>query len=270
MRLGTTSYIYPSDIITNVRNLAGHTQDIELVIFEMDDRWESLPSESEIDELIYLAARYDMTYTVHLPLNVYLADHNPSISKTIKVITKTQRLKPFAYICHLESSELAASSHVSIWERQSIKSLEILLDVIGDPSKLCVENLESQAPSLLDHITDSLPVSHCIDIGHFWKKGLDPMPYLQRWLPKTRVMHIHGFEGKDHQSLAVVNSSRLDPVVDILNKHFRGVVTLEVFNEKDFLESVESFWNSLERNMRQTALARRISVGPTLKKTHRK
>lgn len=266
MRLGTTSYIYPADIITNVRNLAGHTQDIELVIFEMDERWDSLPTEAELDEMIELADKYDMTYTVHLPLNVFLADHDPCIDKTIKVIRGTRRLRPFAYVCHLESSELGASSHVSIWERQSIKSLEILIDAIGDPSKLCIENIESQAPSLMDHITDSLPVSQCIDIGHFWKKGLDPMPYMQRWLPRTRVIHLHGFDVSDHKSLSVVNFTKLDPVVDIVNKHFRGVVTLEVFNEKDFNDSVESFWNSLERNMRQTALARRISVGPTLKK----
>ncbi len=267
MRLGTTSYIYPADIITNVRRLAGQVQDIELVIFEMDERWECLPTEAELDELLEIAAKFGMTYTVHLPINVYLADHNPSIDLMIKVIKATQRLKPYAYICHLESSELAASSHVSIWERQSVKSLETLIDAIGDPSLLCIENIESQAPSLLDHITDTLPVSHCIDIGHFWKKGLDPMPYMQRWLPRARVIHIHGFEASDHKSLSVVNFAKLDPVVEIVYKHFRGVVTLEVFNEKDFLDSLDSFWNSLERNMRQTAIARRISVGPTLKKT---
>ncbi|MGD9818620.1 MAG: cobamide remodeling phosphodiesterase CbiR [Desulfomonilaceae bacterium] len=266
MRLGTTSYIYPADIITNVRKLAGQTQDIELVFFEIDDRWNSLPTDSEINELKEIASNFDMTYTVHLPLNVYLSDHHPFIEKTIKVIESTLPLNPFAYICHLESSELAASTHISIWERQSINSLEILIDVIGDPSKLCVENLETQAPSLLDHITDNLPVSYCIDIGHFWKKGLDPMPYMQRWFPRVRVIHMHGFEGSDHKSLSVVNFVKLDPIVEIINKHFRGVVTLEVFSEKDFLESVESFWNSLERIMRQTAIARRISVGPTLKK----
>ena len=266
MRLGTTSYIYPADIITNVRALAGKTEDIELVIFEMDERWDCLPTESDIDEMVELAQKHGMTYTVHLPINVFLADHNPAIKKTLKVIRATERLNPFAYICHLESSELGASSHVSIWERQSIKSLETLIEFIGDPAKLCVENIESQAPSLMDHIADLLPVSHCIDIGHFWKMGLDPMLYMQRWLPRTRVIHLHGFEGTDHKSLSVVNFTRLDPVVEIVNKHFRGVVTLEVFNEKDFVDSVESFWNSLERSMRQTALARRISVGPTLKK----
>ncbi len=266
MRLGTTSYIYPADIITNVRALAGKVQDIELVIFELDEQWDSLPSDADIDEMLDLAARYEMTYTVHLPLNVFLADHNPAIKKTVKVIHATERLKPYAYICHLESSELGASSHVSIWERQSVKSLEILIEVIGDPAKLCVENVESQAPSLMDHIADRLPVSYCIDIGHFWKKGLDPLPYMQRWLPRTRVIHLHGFEGTDHKSLSVVNFPKLDPVVEIAHKHFRGVVTLEIFNERDFQDSIESFWNSLERNMRQTALARRISVGPTLKK----
>ena len=36
-RLGTTSYIIPDEILPNVRFLAGKVQDVELVLFEVDD-----------------------------------------------------------------------------------------------------------------------------------------------------------------------------------------------------------------------------------------
>jgi hypothetical protein len=62
MRLGTTSYIYPADIITNVRRLAGKVQDVELVIFEFDEGSNSLPDDDTIAELNALSAA-DMTYT---------------------------------------------------------------------------------------------------------------------------------------------------------------------------------------------------------------
>ena len=58
-RLGTSSYIIPDDILPNVRYLAGKVRDIELVLFEVDDGQNSLPSAEVIDELIKLAALYD-------------------------------------------------------------------------------------------------------------------------------------------------------------------------------------------------------------------
>jgi len=43
-RLGTTSYVIPADILANVRHLAGKVQDVELVLFEVDDGPNNLPS----------------------------------------------------------------------------------------------------------------------------------------------------------------------------------------------------------------------------------
>ncbi len=62
MRLGTTSYIYPADIITNVRRLAGKVQDVELVIFELDEGSNGLPDDDTIAELNALSAdaRHDL------------------------------------------------------------------------------------------------------------------------------------------------------------------------------------------------------------------
>ncbi len=76
MRLGTTSYINPADIITNARKLAGRVDDIELVIFQADHE-DDLPDRDAIDELIQIASDHNMTYTVHLPLNLGLAVHRP-------------------------------------------------------------------------------------------------------------------------------------------------------------------------------------------------
>ena len=91
------------------------------------------------------------------------------------------------------------------------------------------------------------PVSCCPDVGHLWKNGHNALKYLEHWLPRARVVHLHGVAETDHQSLSVVPAAQLDPIVNTLNRHFRGVVTLEVFNKADFLSSVEMFWNSLAR-----------------------
>jgi len=80
MRLGTTSYIYPADIITNVRRLAGKVQDVELVIFEPEECSSGLPDDGTIAELNSLGAEHGMTYIVHLPLGLGLADEQASVA----------------------------------------------------------------------------------------------------------------------------------------------------------------------------------------------
>ncbi|HQC65001.1 MAG TPA: hypothetical protein PK459_07885, partial [Anaerolineaceae bacterium] len=73
-RIGTTSYIIPDDIIPNVRYLGGKTDDIELVLFEVDDGPSNLLTPAQQAALASLAQQNGMTYTVHLPLDLNLAE----------------------------------------------------------------------------------------------------------------------------------------------------------------------------------------------------
>ena len=61
-RLGTTSYIWPDDILPNVRQLAPLVDDIELVLFESDEYGSNLPDKDVIAELKQLALAYGLTY----------------------------------------------------------------------------------------------------------------------------------------------------------------------------------------------------------------
>ena len=54
-RLGATSYIIPDDILPNVRFLADKVQDVELVLFEVDDGPNNLPGPEVIAVLQALA-----------------------------------------------------------------------------------------------------------------------------------------------------------------------------------------------------------------------
>ena len=58
-RLGTTSYIIPADILSNVRYLAGKVRDVELVLFDVDDGMNNLPSPDEIEQLLMIALLED-------------------------------------------------------------------------------------------------------------------------------------------------------------------------------------------------------------------
>ena len=73
-RLGTTSYIIPDDILPNALYLAGKVRDIELILFEVDDGPNNLPSPEVIQALSKVAQDNDLTYTVHLPLDLKLGE----------------------------------------------------------------------------------------------------------------------------------------------------------------------------------------------------
>lgn len=97
-RLGTTSYIIPDDILPNARYLAGKVRDIELILFEVDDGPNNLPSSEVIEELSRIAQQHDMTYTVHLPLDLKLgedgSEQDRSLVKAKRVIDCTRGLAP--------------------------------------------------------------------------------------------------------------------------------------------------------------------------------
>src|SRR5215510_11726547 len=183
-RLGTTSYIIPDDILPNARYLAGKVRDIELILFEVDDGPNNLPSREVIEELKQIAHEHDMTYTVHLPLDLKLgedgSERDLSLVKAKRVIDCVQELNPWAYILHLDGKSVRTSTDAEIikqWQDHSVHALEIVSEWAGDAKKLAVENLETYPLDFIQPVLDRIPVSRCVDIGHLWLDGHDLIPY---------------------------------------------------------------------------------------------
>jgi sugar phosphate isomerase/epimerase len=245
-RLGTTSYIIPADIAPNVRHLAGTVRDIELVIFEVDDGQNNLPAVEVIDELVEIASRHDLSYTVHLPLDLRLGadgdEGHASVAKALAVIERTRPLEPWAWIVHLDGREVRVDPEpedLERWQAHTRRALEIVAAATGAPERLAVENLETYPPDFVNPVIEGLPVSRCVDIGHLWKDGHDAIPYLRAALPRTRVIHLHGMGDRDHRSLAVMPDAPVVAVLDELARaDYRGVLTLEIFGEEDFAGSM--------------------------------
>jgi sugar phosphate isomerase/epimerase len=245
-RLGTTSYIIPDDLLPNARYLAGKVKDMELILFEVDDGPNNLPSAEVIDELSKIAHENDMTYTVHLPLDLKLgedgSEQNVSMVKAKHVIDCTRGLDPWAYVLHLDGRSVRTSTDagaIQRWQDQSVRALQIASGWAGDASKLAVENLETYPLDFIQPVLERVPVSRCVDIGHLWLDGHDPIPYLRAALSRTRVVHIHGLTERDHQSLACMPLEKVQAVWDeLIRAKYEGVLTLEIFSGEDFLSSM--------------------------------
>ena len=246
-RLGTTSYIIPDDILPNARYLAGKVRDIELILFEVDDGPNNLPSPEVINELSEIAQENDLTYTVHLPLDLKLgedgSERDQSLLKAKRVIDCTCGLNSWAYVLHLDGKSVRTSKDldlVKLWQDHSVRALEIVSEWVGGAERLAVENLETYPLDFIQPVLDRIPVSRCVDVGHLWLDDHDPISYLRVALPRTRVIHIHGIAERDHRSLAFMPQQKVRAVFDeLLRANYDGVLTLEIFSEEDFLSSLD-------------------------------
>jgi len=231
-RVGVTSYVYPADILPNIEQLAGRVDDVELVLFE-SEATTNLPSPDVVVRLAELGRRHNLTYTVHFPTDRKLgsadarerADHVAQLRRITKLLAS---LPIHGYILHLEGVGPDDSAvRVHAWQRDVAAELPRLLDGSA-PELFCVESLsypfEWCAPLL-----DQFGLSVCADVGHVWRYGGDVPTFLHTWLPRTRVIHLHGErEGHDHLPLTDLVPGRLEGCL-VAVRGFSGVVTLEVF-----------------------------------------
>lgn len=248
-RFGTTSYIIPADIIPNVEYLKDKVDDIELVLFESDE-FSNLPSAADMQRLASLAGEHDLTYSVHLPLDVYLGhpdsgERKRSVGKCRRIAELTEILPKSAYVLHFEAGPGVDINGFSEAEmRLFVDSLHdssaMLLDRMPvEPSSICVENL-NYPYELVMPVVEEYGFSVTLDVGHLEYYGFPTEAYLQRYLSRAGVLHMHGTrEGKDHNSLSGMNPRVLDMVMQALQDDPRSdrVFTLEIFSEEDFADS---------------------------------
>lgn len=254
-RLGTTSYIIPDDIIPNVRFLADKIQDIQLVLFELDEAQNNLPGRQDVAALRSLARQNDLSFTVHLPLDLRLGgeagETHISLEKARRVIEATLKLQPRAYIVHLDGKDERHADRQDVitrWREQAVLSLQWTANLVGDLQRMAVENLEGYPFDFNDRVIAESGCARCVDVGHLWLDGHDPVEYFNGRFDQTTVIHLHGIGERDHQSLSFMPKEKIDRLMDYLLKNdYRGELTLEVFSEDDFFSSLRAVMESINR-----------------------
>jgi len=244
-RIGATSFIYPARWLPNVERLAGRVDDIEILLFDLEC---GVPDDAELRALVEWKGRADLTYTVHTPLNVSLASDSDSqrqvaIEQVCRAIEMARPLKPHANIVHVYLGDCEHDrepSDLPAWRRRAAESLEAILCNGVSPADLCIETLDYDF-SHIEPVVKDLGLSVAIDLGHLHRDERPERDLLLRNLHRTRVIQWHGVDpsGRDHRSLKHYPHERARWVVDtLLSVSYRGVLTLEVFHEADFEESL--------------------------------
>ena len=262
-RIGTTSHIYPGSLLFNVEKLKDKIEDVELILYETPTL-SNLPSDDEIKRLSDTALNADITYTIHLPLDIYLghADEKirrDSIDRALRFIRTTSYLNPVAFILHLEyyGYQKIPSGNVRKWKRNIKESCELILQEGVSAKSLCVETLDYPFTWVCE-IIDDLKLSVCLDFGHLLVKNYNWTYYMDRYLQRTHIIHLHGFNGnQDHLSLSLFPPEVLSKIImRLMDFHYSGIVTLEVFSQEDLESSLKVFEQTMKDYFSIPSLAR--------------
>lgn len=242
-RLGTTSFIYRADYVTNVRRLAPCFDEIELLLFESS----GLPSGDEIRTLGALAEEHGITYNVHLPMDIDPAAvstqvRRQSIEKLAHTMDRVAPLSPTTQTLHIAFDQPDQTERtVQAWQERGINSLNTLLRISGvPPGSISIENLDF-SPLWLQPIVDALDTAVCVDVGHAVLFGFNLKEILDLYAPRITLIHLHGIaQGKDHRALTQLAPTHGQTVANFL-KGFQGSVSLEVFSHEKLTESMARF-----------------------------
>lgn len=255
-RVATTSFIYPDNIIPNVQKLGLIFDEIELLMFESrpfikdGTPVEVLPSPEEITRLAHLSEALNVTYNVHLPVDIHLTDvskqkRDAGIDTIKKVMELCEPLNATTHTLHIEFSHADRKNggkDLTAWQDRANHSLSALASFLRDPAQISIETLEYPFEYVAPLI-DAHGMSVCIDAGHLIKYGFSITDLFNKYHSKIPLIHLHGVDyssgsPRDHQSLDKTPRDKFESTRNVLQQ-FKGVVSIEVFNYQMLSDSIQ-------------------------------
>jgi sugar phosphate isomerase/epimerase len=222
--------------------LAPYLDEIELIFFESAS--DSLPTNHEIKELYSLANEYDLSYNIHLPLDISLGASEPSTRHfSLEVINQvmdlTAPLSPTTYTLHLPYENIdVENERIKRWKEHTYNSMKTLCTSNFNSRVISIETLNYPFEWVEDILID-FNLSVCMDLGHLILYGLDMKYVFDRYKNRTSIIHLHGANNRcDHQSLDLLSKSNLKIILEML-KQFKGIVSIEVFSYEHLMASLK-------------------------------
>ena len=164
-----------------------------------------------------------------------------SVSALVRALRHVKPLGATSNTLHLVIDDrVKGASDVPAWQSRCIESLEQVLKLTTvQPRQISVETLDFSPLWLVD-IVEALDLSICIDVGHLIRYDHNLATTLSLFQDRISMYHLHGVaNGKDHLSLTHLGTDAGTILAPVL-KHFYGSVSLEVFQHRHFVESLES------------------------------
>jgi len=248
MRIGTTSCIWHDYMLPNVEKLAPLVDDVELLLFDVE---RDVPGAEDVAQMVRLKHEHALSYTLHTPLDASLASADDArrragVDKVRRAIDWARPLAPLTHTVHVylgdgerDPAPPAGAAALDAWRERARASLETIVRDLP-PAALSVECIDYDF-SLIAPVVRALDLSVALDLGHALRDGLPLAPLVDEWLPRARVLQLHGTrpDGRDHKSLTHAPRAEVEWLLRTLSaRQFDGVLTLEVFDPSDLEESL--------------------------------
>ncbi len=249
-KLGTTSFIFPDDIIPNVKKLGLLFDEIELLIFESIPA-NVLPSKKDVRLLKQLAEEFDLTYNIHLPIDISPADvsklkRDQAVETIVKVIELVIPLNPSTHTLHLEFNDFKNLDNGALyvnekWLERCSDFMDMLIRHLGSLAMISIETLDYPL-ELIEPVIDGYKLALCVDAGHLIRHGYGIKPVFEKYSSNIPLIHLHGVDfsktpPRDHVSLEKTPKERFKATLEVL-KTYQGVVSLELFNRNNLISSL--------------------------------
>ncbi len=130
---------------------------------------------------------------------------------------------------------------VEAWRQRVSRSLNEILNNGVEAKRISIETLAYPFEWIEDMVSQG-GFSICLDIGHILTHGYDLGHYLESYLSRTSIVHLHGVhKGSDHLGIEKLPEPDLNLILSAL-RHYHGVVSIEVFS----INALESSLSILE------------------------
>lgn len=247
LRMGGTSWVVAGGLADNAKALSQEVSDMEIVLFDTPQA-SNIPTSDEILRLKELCGELDISCTVHFPTDLCLSQGKKQQTaceeSCLEIAELFAPLEPFAWILHLDGDirgEDIPSYNIERWRTLANSSLNSIAVKTGFAQKICVETLDYDF-CYADDIVLQNGLSICTDVGHLVRYRRDVTAALQKYLPHTKVLHIHGVkaDGTDHVDMSYFDTELLREVLSLCDDGIERVMSMEVF-EEDYHKSLEVF-----------------------------
>lgn len=243
---GTTSYLYPFETDNLTRNVEAISEAVDVIqlLFFGKNYLDELITQANLEALRKIQKEKSLKYLIHLPTDFDLLNpEKDNLEETLSVIQRILKecrdLEVDYYILHVDRCENFTYPKI-VWNEKTrqcfLKSLRSIAGLFENPRCLCIENTSCSLEIVKKEI-EEINVSVCCDTGHLTLQGESFEHMFNIFKDRTPVMHVHGVKnGKDHIALPSCPPAELEALKQFLNR-YQGRVILEVFNEKDFIDS---------------------------------
>ena len=247
IKLGGTSWVLPGggNFFDNMRRLSNDVDDMEVVLWD-NEYGSNIPTKADVKRLRDLRDKLNMSCCVHFSTNVSFETSEQARTrcedKCLRTMELFSELDPYAWVLHLHGELFGPlpSNNMPWFYEATRKSAQRLASATDFPEKICAENLDFSLDYIID-IVKEVGFSVCLDIGHLVHTREDVKANVEKFLPYSRILHLHGVKPDekltDHVDLSYFDQTLLEWIFRKLADGRDRIMDLEVF-EDDFEKSI--------------------------------